>query len=822
MLRRDFNRDWFFSRGGSLMEFIVRKKEEPVRINLPHDAMILEVRDKNCKNGSHTGYFPGGVYTYTKKFFVPEEYKNKTLIIEFEGVYMNAMVYVNGAFAGKCPYGYSNFYIKLDRFLKYGSENEIRVVVKNSAEPNSRWYSGSGIYRYVRLMEGELLHIGVDGIKITTLDIDKDEAVIEVMSVLENEGLDTRQVILQTEIKDKYGNIVTSDSTKVTVYKNDSAIVRQRLYIEDPQLWSLEKPNLYYCYSKVISDNQLIDEDINHFGIRKLQLSRKNGLRLNGEVIKLRGACIHHDNGVIGACSFAKAEERRVKILKTAGFNAIRMAHNPASKVLLDACDRLGMLVMDEAFDAWNISKTDYDYGNYFTEWWKEDIKKMVDKDYNHPSVIIYSIGNEIPDIGNMDGAIWARKIAEYIRSLDRTRYITSGVNGFIAVSTKLEELLKSVMPQSETQSSKDQGIGDVTPNIADAIGKLTVHPIIGEITEETFSILDIAGYNYMESRYEMDGARYPNRIICGTETAPPSIDRNWELVRRNSYIIGDFTWTGWDYLGEAGVGKIEYDSSGDNTGIFTGYPWYLANCGDIDICGFRRPQSYYREIVWGLRKDPYIAVENPAYYGKKPIVTQWSWTNVTDSWTWQEEFIGKPIKVEVYSSSEIVELYVNGKLIGSKPAGEKNRFKAVFETVYEPGEILAISYTNGEEDGRSSLKTAGLPEVICAKTDKNEIVADGDDLVFIELSLCDKNGIINQLDNKKIRINIKGPGILQGFGSADPKSAENFYDYERTTYLGKALAVIRSTTEPGEIEVTFEAEGCKPARVNIISVKDF
>ncbi|MCX7795394.1 MAG: DUF4982 domain-containing protein [bacterium] len=813
MLRKDFNRDWLFSRGGSLMEFFSRRKEEPVKVNLPHDAMVLEARDKNSRNGSHTGYFPGGVYTYTKKFFVPEEYRNRTMIVEFEGIYMNAMVYVNGALAGKCPYGYSNFYVKLDQFLKYGSENEIRVVVKNSAEPNSRWYSGSGIYRYVKLLEGELLHIGVDGVKITTLDIDKDEAVIEVMTVLENEDLNTRQVILKTEIKDKEGNIVTSGSTKVTIYKNDSAIVRQRLYIENPQLWSPENPNLYYCYSKVISEDKLVDEDINHFGIRKLQLSRKDGLKLNGEVVKLRGACIHHDNGVIGACSFTKAEERRVKILKNVGFNAIRMAHNPASKVLLNACDKLGMLVMDEAFDAWNIPKTDYDYGNHFTEWWKEDIKRMIDKDYNHPSVIIYSIGNEIPDIGNIHGSVWARKIAEYIRSLDRTRYITSGVNGLIAVSTKMEEILKSIAPQN----AESQGTVESTSNMAETMERLMVHPIIDEITEEAFGVLDIAGYNYMESRYEMDGTKYPNRIICGTETAPPSIDRNWKLVKKNSYVIGDFTWTGWDYIGEAGVGKIEYEGT-DNTGFFASYPWYLANCGDIDICGFRRPQSFYREIVWGFRKEPYIAVENPAYYGKKPIVTQWSWTNVTDSWTWQKEFVGKPIKVEVYSSSEVVELYINGKLIGSKPAGEENRFKVIFETIYEPGEILAISYTKGKEDGRYSLKTAGPPEVICVKPDKTEMIADGEDLVFIEIVLQDREGNVNQLDNRKVRIDIKGPGIIQGFGSADPKSTENFYDQERTTYLGKALAVIRSTLEPGEIEVTFEAEGCKPAKAVIIS----
>ncbi|MBC7320158.1 DUF4982 domain-containing protein, partial [bacterium] len=433
--------------------------------------------------------------------------------------------------------------------------------------------------------------------------------------------------------------------------------------------------------------------------------------------------------------------------------------------------------------------------------------KRMIDKDYNHPSVIIYSIGNEIPDIGNMHGAVWAREIAEYIRSLDKTRYITSGVNGLIVISTRLEEILKSIPSQSQIGENQD---------MAEAMRNLMTHPIIDEITEETFSILDIAGYNYMESRYEMDGAKYPNRIICGTETAPPSIDRNWKLVKANSYVIGDFTWTGWDYIGEAGVGKIEYDSS--NTGFFASYPWYIANCGDIDICGFRRPQSFYREIVWGLRKEPYIAVENPAYYGKKPIVTQWSWTDVTDSWTWQKEFIGKPIKIEVYSSSEFVELYINGKLIGKKPAGEENRFKAIFETIYEPGEILAISYTNGKEDGRSSLKTAGPPEMIYAKPDKYEMVADGDDLVFIELFLLDKEGNLNQLDNRKIHIDIKGPGIIQGFGSADPKSTENFYDRERTTYHGKALAVIRSTLEPGEVEVTFEAEGCKPAKVNIVS----
>ena len=810
MLRKDFNRDWFFSKGSNILRFISREKEESVKVDLPHDAMILESRDKSSRNEHHTGYFPGGVYTYTKKFFVPEDYKNKTMIVEFEGVYMNALVYVNRALAGKCPYGYSNFYIKLNKFLKYNSENEIMVVVKNSAEPNSRWYSGSGIYRYVKLMVGNLLHIGVDGVKITTLDADKDEAIIEVMTVLENEGIETKQVTVQTEIKDEEDNLVTSDSTKVTVYNDESAVVRQRLYIRDPKLWSLNKPNLYYCHSKLILDGQVIDEDINHFGIRKLRLNRRDGLLLNGEAIKLRGACIHHDNGVLGACSFARAEERRVKILKEVGFNAIRTAHNPASKGLLNACDRLGMLVMDEAFDAWNISKTDYDYSNYFSEWWQEDIKKMINKDYNHPSVIIYSIGNEIPDIGNAHGAIWARKITEYIRSLDKTRYITIAVNGMISAVLHMEEFLKSAKPQD--------GGNNQSSNFIQKLEELMTHPMIGEMTEEVFGVVDIAGYNYMEGRYEMDGEKYPNRIICGTETDPPSIDRNWKLVKRNSYLIGDFTWTGWDYLGEAGVGGIEYDGSRESImGIFRTYPWLLANCGDIDICGFRRPQSYYREIVWGLRKEPYIGVENPAYYGKKPVGTRWSWPDVIDSWTWREEFIGKPVRVEVYSSSEMVELYINGKLIGSKPAGEENRFKTIFETIYEPGEIFAISYTGGKEDGRYIIRTAGPPEIIYAKPDKNEINADGDDLVFIELMLEDKDGNRNYLYDKEIYIDIKGPAILQGFGNANPKGDGKFYGNKSTmTYRGRALAVIRSTLEKGEIEITFKAEGCRESKINI------
>ncbi|WP_419875418.1 glycoside hydrolase family 2 TIM barrel-domain containing protein [Candidatus Pristimantibacillus sp. PTI5] len=818
MLKTSFNDKWSFSKGAGGLS--LSRSAPEVEITLPHDAMILEQRDPDCINQNNTGFFPGGNYTYKKKWFAPKEYENKNIVLEFEGVYMNAMVYINGDFAGKCPYGYSNFYVKANRFLKWDTDNEIKVLVKNGAESSSRWYTGSGIYRNVNLLIGDLLHIKEDGVKITTPDISAEQAIVEVSTFVQYDGIVTQKAYVLTEIQDENGNLIASDKTPVTVFSREPVTIRQRLYVQEPKLWSVEVPNLYVCYSKLLVDGKVIDEERNHFGIRSLSLNTRHGLRINGEVIKLRGACVHHDNGVIGACTLERAEERRVEILKEAGFNAIRSAHQPISKAMLDACDRIGMLVMDETFDTWDSCKTDYDYGLFFEEWWEKDLQAMVEKDFNHPSVIMYSIGNEIPSVATGNGASLNRQMAEKLRSLDNTRFITTSVNGWLCIMDRLGEVMASFAGEGNKGASApaeqldSNEINTVMSTLLGKMNQIVRHEIVGEVTEEAFAAVDVAGYNYMNGRYEMDKELYPNRVICGTETMPNDIDINWRLTKANSHIIGDFTWTGWDYLGEAGIGKIDYTLD-ESKAIYGPYPWYVAYCGDIDITGNRRPASFYREIVWGLRKEPYIAVQRPQHYNKKFMKSAWSWSDSISSWTWPGSE-DSAVKVEVYSDAEEVELLLNGKSIGIAPAGEANRFKAIFDTVYQPGELTAVAYVNGEETGRMVLTTAGKGLQLKLENDHEELQSSGADLAYIMIALTDENGILQTAADRKVSVTVEGAGTLQGFGSADPKSLENFCDAERTTFDGKVLAVVRSKSEAGAITVTASAEGCATQSITI------
>jgi beta-galactosidase len=804
MIRQSFNHGWNV---GPHTSFTNMFPGQPEPVTLPHDAMITKTRDPKAISSEKKGFYPDGAYDYTKKFFVPAEYKDKRVFFEFEGVYANAMVYINDDFAGQHPYGYSNFYIKADRFLKYGEENEIKVVTRSWDD--SRWYTGTGIYRNTWIMIANPVHIALDGVKITTPDIAHGRAIVMVATTVENEGMHTHVTSIVTEIVDADGNIVASDSVPYTAFAGESATVRQRLYVKEPKLWNVDSPYLYTCRSKVVEGEHVLDEKEATFGIRSLSLDAVDGLRINGEVVKLRGACIHHDNGVIGAAAIDRAEERRVEILKAAGFNAIRSSHYPISKAMLRACDRLGMLVVDEAFDMWTTNKTPYDYALHFPVWWEKDIEAMVHKDFNHPSVIMYSIGNEIPEVGSANGAAWGRKLAEKIRSMDPTRFVMNSVNCMLTVMNKLRE---RAMSQANMGGNFNNVLGG---SVTDMMKLINKSEMVTAATAETFATVDVAGYNYADTRYEMDKELFPNRVICGSETFPRDIANNWKLVKENGHVIGDFTWTGWDYLGESGIGKITYeDEASGGQGFFGEYPWLTANCGDIDIIGHRRPQSYYREIVFGFRKEPYIAVQRPARYGKKANVSSWGWSDAVSSWSW-EGFEGKPVKVEVYSGADEVELFVNGESAGKAGAGEANGYKAEFETMYEPGEIVAVAYTNGKETGRTILKSAGITLNLKCDADRDEIEANDGDLSFITVSLVDNNGILRPLADREVSVKVEGAGILQGFGSGNPKPERNFSASTQRSFDGKALAVIRPISS-GIIHVTFEAEGCAAQTVQI------
>lgn len=833
MIRKKWNDSWLIEEASanSLMATFGGASPGKV-ICLPYDAMIHEKRTQETKNAHQTGFYPGNVYTYKKKFLAPKEWENKTVTLEFEGVYMNSMVYINGDYAGGHPHGYTNFYVCADDFLKYGEENEVKVVVNNSMELNSRWYSGSGIYRNVNILVGNLLHIKTDGIRITTPMADQDTATVVVDIALENQMKCKKQILVLTKIIDADGNIVAQEKTPITIFGGTIENLRQRILVDHPNLWDCDNPYLYTYHVSILSQEEVLDEEINHFGIRTLSLDAKNGLRINGKTVKLRGACIHHDNGVIGACTLERAEERRCQQLKAAGFNCIRSAHHPISKAMLDACDREGMLVMDELSDMWTRSKNVNDYAQSFVYHWEYDVEQMVLKDFNHPCVIMYSTGNEILEAGTPKGTQLNRDIANKIRSLDDTRFITNGFNGLLACMDKMGEILSSITGKSmeELMSAKPaESSDDVSDAGSDALNgfmgmlhgpladAIAVHPIMNQKIDEFVSALDIAGYNYLTARHVLDHEINPNRVVLGTETFPADIVRLWKIVKGNNHVIGDMTWTGYDYLGEAGIGIFYYDG---RAAFMANWPSSVAYIGDIDIIGYRRPISYYREIVFGLRKDPYVSVDRLNHYGEKTNKTPWMWKDDIASWTWHG-YEGKPAVVNVYADAEEVELFLNGKSLGRKPAGEASQFLATYEVTYEPGELLAISYQGGVEIGRCNLITASENVELDVQVDRSEIKADGADLAYITVGLVDENGNHNLQAKKKVKVTVEGCGTLQGFGSADPETTNSYDNVEWDTYDGFVLAVIRAGFEAGEIKVTFESEGCISKTVIIKTIAE-
>lgn len=806
-----FNEGWTVAPLGEMMPFLAMPDTPAKEVTLPHDAMIERPRNPNCVNGSRTGYFEGGNYIYVKRYFAPQEHSGKITVIEFEGIYMNSMIYVNDVLVGKCPYGYTCFNINIGDYLKYGDINEIKVMVLAAAEPNSRWYSGTGIFRNVNLFIGSTLHIPVNGVKITPDDVSTKRAGITVETKIEGLGHQDGEVLLVSEIMDSAGMVAASEKMAVTG-KQDDAHFRQKLFVENPSLWSVDTPVLYKCRSTLLIGGEAVDWQETTFGIRKLQLDRENGLRINGESVKLRGACIHHDNGVLGACAFERAEERKVQILKSAGFNAIRSAHNPMSKAMLEACDREGMLVIDEAFDMWTHGKAAYDYSLWFSEWWEKDITAMVEKDYNHPCVIMYSIGNEIKETGIAGSVGLGKMLADKIRSLDDTRFITNGVNGMFSVMNRMGEIMGALMHQKSLSGeipppdpSKRPGPDEMMAMVIALQGDIVCHPLVDQATKDCFAVCDVAGYNYMTSRYEADGEAYPGRIILGTETLSPEIGSTWPAVTRNSYIIGDFCWTGWDYIGETGVGQFCYDRALPSFNM--PYPCLTANVGDIDITGFRRPISYYREIVFGLRKEPYLAVQRAEYYGQPVVNFPWVDTDCIESWTWHG-FEGKKVIVEVYSDAEEVELRLNGKTVGRKIVGEQKRFKAFFEISYEQGELSAVNIRSGNYAECVSLHTAaGVPELVLS-SDRDVLKCGTNDLAFVTIEIKDRNGTVYTCETAKVSIEVLGAATLQGFGSGDSNSSENFFDSARTTFDGRLLAVVRAGKEQGVAKIIATAHG--------------
>ncbi len=784
---------------------------EPVPVTLPHDALIGVERLPSGDAAS--AYFPAGTWEYRRMLELPIDDGGTSVSLEFEGVYRDALVYVNDSLAAHRPGGYSDFVVEVDNLIRVGEPNELRVEARTHAD--SRWYPGVGIYRSVWLLQAGPVHLAPGGLQVLTPEIDDDVAAVSVAVDVRNRSGATSDAMVRTELLDREGSVVAWDEAPVTTVPGDTVTVRRRLYVARPRRWGPDDPYLYTCRVGLLAGGEVIDEESTTFGIRSVTADPVRGLRINGEPVLLRGACVHHDNGPLGAATIDRAEERRVELLKAAGFNAIRSAHNPLSRPMLAACDRLGVLVMDEAFDMWEEPKSEDDYALRFPEWWEADIEAMVRKDVNHPSVILYSIGNEIPEVGRPHGARLGRALAEKVRSLDSTRLVTQAVSGLLVGGAELFAELRNEIDSSKTD--EETGVNTALTNLADRLNKLMLSPVVATKSAETLSYLDVAGYNYMDSRYELDGRLYPHRVIVGSETHAAAIATGWDKVVRHPHLIGDFTWTGWDYLGEAGIGRVMYSAPGEppaENSFMGGYPWLTAWCGDIDITGHRRPQSYYREIVFGLRSDPYVAVRRPQHHGKTPHSTPWSWSDAISSWSW-EGFEGSPVTVEVYADADEVELVVNGRSLGMRPAGPAHRFTAEFETVFEPGLLEAVAVRAGEEVGRVRVRSASGPVLLEATVDRPTIGAHPGDLAFVDLTLVDGEGALHGSADRQIHVEVDGPGVLQALGSANPASTEGFTSTSCTTFDGRALAVIRPTGA-GEISVTASADGCEPQHLRI------
>ena len=785
MIKKLFNDNWKFWEEKDSFALVWSVPETAIDVTLPHDAMLNGGKNEQSINGTNTGFRDGGVYNYSKIYKPEAEDINKTIKLHFDGVYMNALVYVNQQLVASHPYGYSGFTVALNDFLNFGQENEIRVSVHNSASPNSRWYSGSGIYRDVYLLKSDETYLDYQGCYVSTDYIDEDSATISVTATVVSRASRRRELQLVTEIMNSSGNIIKSKTQPIVAFENDKEVYRFRLSVDDPRLWSDESPYLYTLRCSLMENGNVLDTDENTFGIRTLKVDGKHGLRINGKVTNLRGACIHHDNGIMGAVSMTEVEYRRIKLLKEAGFNAIRMAHNPASPALLKACDELGMYVMDEAFDMWTRCKSDNDYALSFSKWWKSDLEAMVKNDRLSPSVIMYSIGNEIPEIGTDQGAKLCKEMADYVKSLDDSRFTMAAINGVFAAGDGIGKIMSDL---SDGEFSGGN-VNDFMAIMDTKMHLIVTHDEVQKRLDKACATLDIAGYNYMTARYEKDLVENPDRVIVGSETYAPQIAENWAIVKKQPNVIGDFTWTGWDYIGEAGVGVVGY--AWGEGGFGAGYPKQMAYVGDLDITGFRRPASYFREIVFGRRTNPYIVTQNPYKYGKQPFMTPWVISDSIASWTYPD-MEGKPIVVEIYSAGDSVELFVNGNSLGRQKV---EGFIARFDTVYSKGSVEAVSYDGGKEIGRSTLSTA-----VDAKLTAH-VEYSGKNLAFINLVKEDANGNVDTYT--KTRVNAKVTGALEfRMGSGNYEPEDNFITESTDLFNGRGQMIIRKSGENDKVNI--------------------
>jgi beta-galactosidase len=806
-------------------------------IDVPHDWSIEDLPgqngvdiigpfNKSAVDRMSSGYLVGGIGWYRKSFTVKEEDKDKLAFLQFDGVYMNADVWLNGKHLGFHPYGYTPFYYDITTILNpAGQPNVVAVRVKNEGL-NSRWYSGSGITRHVWLTLVNPVHIDVSGgLYITTPVVSENSAQIKIATTILNTGTLDKNIVLRVQLFDPSGNLAGSVSSNSALPPGQTIELTQNVQVKKPDLWSIDDPNLYQAKVSVLIDEIVVDNKETLFGIRSINIDAQKGLTINGKSVDMIGGCYHHDNGPLGAASIDRAEERKIEVLKKTGFNAIRTSHNPPSPALLDACDRLGMVVIDEIFDMWETPKKEQDYHLNFAEWWQRDVESWVKRDRNHPSVIIWSIGNEIRETFDTSGLRIARNLTGEIRRFDKTRFVTECFNDFAWMRGQ--------------------------PSRWDSI-------------PEHMALFDLIGYNYAYKRYESDHIKYPDRVMVGTETNPPLDLENYEMVRKLPYVIGYFVWTATDNIGEAGVGLPQLrDITPENSPALSGtanpqaagapgqrviqagnvpqgmqgagpggrparaagggffrrdvWPVYTNYQGDIDLIGNRKVPSYYQFVVWGKsRVEMFVHRQIPE--GKREQISNWGFPDELKSWNWTG-LEGKKFIVHVYTRSQQVKLELNGKIVGEQNVDTEKSITATFEVPYEPGTLVAYCYNNGKITASQTLKTTSKPTAIRLVADRTKIRADRNDLSYVRAEIIDSRGnIVPDADDIVVSFDVTGNGKVAGVGSGNPRDMSSFQQPRKKAYQGICLAIIRPETTPGKIRVRATADGLKEASITIRS----
>lgn len=827
MRNQNIDKGWQFEYG--MQSPFPSAGSTPRVVDLPHDYMIESDVTPDAPGTGAMGFYTGGVANYRRILDIPAEWENDRIGLKFDGVMMNATVEVNGSKAALQHYGYAPFFVDITQFVYCGKENSITVTVNPSQQPNSRWYTGAGIYRSVELVHTPALHAAEDGIFMYTREIEYNpdgsaaRAFLQADVEVCNEACENRLAEVEVYLTEEgSGDVVVSRKTKVQVQKGAAEHARLAFTVEAPKLWSAETPALYQVHAKVteigtfkthpvLKENGSVDEIYALFGIRTVTADPVHGLRINGKTIKLKGGCLHHDNGILGAVSTYEVELRKLKRMKEIGFNAIRTTHNPPSRALMEACSRLGLYVFDEAFDAWGMGKVPGDYNQYFDTDWKKDLSAFMKRDRNYPGVILWSTGNEITERGGLNnGYVIANRLAEFVRNMDPSRPVSNGVCSFW--NGLDEELMEEGRKKLEEIIN---GAADVQ-NV-DLDGKQDKD--WERYTEPFVNGLDVVGYNYMEEKYEADHEMYPDRVILGSENYPKEIGYRWPLVMRLPYVIGDFTWTAVDYIGEAGIGKaaaVEPDDPRVQMGPYglmshgSGFPWRLANDADIDINGTILPQGEYRSVVWG-NPETFLYSYDPADFHKVELISKWGFTDVRRSWNWPGQE-GQPAKVMVFSCADEVELYLNGESIGKKAVAKEGELpqSALFETVYTPGELLAVSFKNGEEVSRRTLRTTGEPAALRLTPE------EAGKYIYVQAEIVDRDGLLVPDAKLPMTAKVSGAASLAGFGSANPITDENYTSGHFTSYRGRALAVLKACEENGKAELTISAEGLEDVKITV------